>query len=80
MFKIISTVDEEKLEEYEACRKMLKILEYLLDLSDKVYPILVRDTAIVAFFANRIMPNFKISHRVIDDNKFIVSDLLLILL
>lgn len=73
-------MDEEKLEEYEACRKILKILEYLLDLSDKVYPILVRDTAIIGFFANRIMPNFKISHRVIDDNKFIISDLLLILL
>jgi hypothetical protein len=52
----------------------------LLELSDSVYPTLIKETKIIAFLANRIMPNFKVSHRVIDDNKYIVSDLLLSLL
>lgn len=44
------------------------------------YQTLVRDTKIIPFIANRILPNFTISHRIIDDNKFIASDLLLALL
>ena len=41
---------------------------------------MIRDTPIISFFANRIMPNFTVSHRVIDDNKYIVSDILVALL
>lgn len=59
---------------------MLKILECLMELSNTVHPILIRDTVVISFFANRILPNFTVSHRVIDDNKFIVSDLLVSLL
>ena len=29
---------------------------------------------------NRILPNFKIAHKIIDDNKFVASDVLLALL
>jgi hypothetical protein len=56
------------------------MVEFLVEFSDVVYPILVKNTKIVAFLANRIMVNFTVSHRVIDDNKYIVSDLLLALL
>ena len=52
----------------------------MIELSNEVYQILIRDTPIISFFANRILPNFTVSHRVIDDNKYIVSDVLVTLL
>lgn len=45
-----------------------------------MYEVLVRNTDIVKYITNRIMPNFVIKYRVIDDNKFLCSDILLGLL
>ena len=44
------------------------------------YQTYIKETKLVGFITNRIMPNFTVSHRVIDDNKFTASDLLLALL
>lgn len=51
-----------------------------MEITDKVYPILLKETKLVSFLANRILPNFTVPHKTMDDNKFIASDLLIILL
>ena len=41
---------------------------------------MVNDTKIVDYLANRIMPNYLVNHKVIDDNKFVSSDVLVLIL
>ena len=41
---------------------------------------LATDTKILEYLANRILPNYQVAHKVIDDNKFVSSDVLALLL
>lgn len=41
---------------------------------------IANDTKILDYLANRIMPNYLVKHKVIDDNKFVSSDVLVIIL
>lgn len=77
----ISKMDEENnVEEYEVALQILKIIETLLELWDNAVEFLVSDTKIVDYLANRIMPNYLVNHKVIDDNKFVSSDVLVLIL
>lgn len=68
------------MEEYEVALQILKIIETLLELWDNAVEFLVNDTKIVDYLANRIMPNYLVKHKVIDDNKFVSSDVLVLIL
>jgi hypothetical protein len=72
--------EEESVEEYEISLKILKILEALTEQMDSSVEALVGDTKILEYLCNRIMPNYLVRHKVIDDNKFAGSDLLAFLL
>lgn len=41
---------------------------------------MVNETKIIDYLANRILPNFVPKHKIIDDNKYVSSDILIILL
>lgn len=41
---------------------------------------LVAETKMLDYLSNRVMPNYLVKHKVIDDNKFVGSDLLALLL
>lgn len=60
--------------------KILKILEALTEQVDTSIELLVTDTKVIDYLANRIMPNYVVKHKVIDDNKYVGSDLLVSLL
>jgi hypothetical protein len=51
-----------------------------MNLYDKVYDLLGEDKQLIEYLANRIMPNFRIRHKIIDDNKYVSSDVLVALL
>jgi hypothetical protein len=73
----LTKLDEEKsIEEYEVALQILKMLETLLELWEQSVELLVSDTKIMDYLANRILPNFIVSHKTIDDNKFVGSDVL----
>lgn len=81
LVETISKMDEENsVEEYEVALQILKIIETLLELWDNAVEFLVNDTKIVDYLANRIMPNYLVNHKVIDDNKFVSSDVLVLIL
>lgn len=68
------------MEEYEAGLKCLKLVEILMNVTDDVYVILGDDRQLFEYLANRIMPNFVVKHKIIDDNKYASSDILVGLL
>jgi len=72
--------EEESAEEYEISLKILKIIETLTELWDSSVETLVKDTKILDYLANRVMPNYVVKHKVIDDNKFVGSDILAFIL
>ncbi len=45
-----------------------------------MYNILAEDKQLFAYLSNRILPNFVIRHKTIDDNKYASSDILVQLL
>ena len=77
---LLKMQEEESVEEYEIALKILKIVETLVELWEASVDTLVGETKLLEYLANRIMPNFKIKHKVIDDNKFVSSDLLAVIL
>jgi hypothetical protein len=81
LVETLTKMDEENnVEEYEVSLQILKIIETLLELSDNAAEILTNDTKILDYLANRIMPNYVVKHKVMDDNKFVSSDVLVIVL
>ena len=64
------------MEEYEVALQILKMLQTLLEQWEQSVELLVSDTKIMDYLANRILPNFIVSHKTIDDNKFVGSDVL----
>ena len=60
--------------------KGLKLVEIFMNVTDKVYDILDEDKQLFEYLANRIMPNFIVKHKIIDDNKYASSDILISLL
>ena len=51
-----------------------------MNIHDSTYDILAEDKQLFEYLANRIMPNFVIRHKIIDDNKYVSSDVLVALL
>lgn len=41
---------------------------------------MVNETKILEYLSNRIMPNYVVKHKVIDDNKYVGSDVLAFIL
>lgn len=72
--------EEDSVEEYEIALKILKIIETLTEQRDTTVDALVADTKILEYLSNRVMPNFVVSHKVLDDNKYVGSDLLAFIL
>lgn len=72
--------EEESVEEYEVSLKILKIVETLTEQIDSSVESLVSETKILEYLANRIMPNYVVKHKVIDDNKYVGSDVLAFIL
>lgn len=68
--------EEESVEEYEVSLQILKIIETLTEQIDSSVEALVTETKILEYLANRIMPNYVVKHKVIDDNKYVGSDVL----
>ena len=68
------------MEEYEAGLKCIKLVEIFMNVTDNVYEILADDKQLFEYLANRIMPNFIVRHKIIDDNKYASSDILVSLL
>jgi hypothetical protein len=52
----------------------------LTELWDQAVETLAVDTKISEYLANRIMPNYIVKHKIIDDNKFVSSDILALIL
>lgn len=55
-------------------------MEILANLHDSTYDVLGEDKRICEYLANRILPNFIVNHKTIDDNKYVASDILIMLL
>ena len=72
--------EEESVEEYEVSLKILKIVESLTEQVESSVEPLIADTKILEYLANRIMPNYLVRHKIIDDNKYVGSDILVFLL
>lgn len=51
-----------------------------MNTTDDVYTTLGEDRQLMEYLANRIMPNYVVNHKVIDDNKYVSSDVLIQLL
>lgn len=52
----------------------------LLDFSNALGDLLVDETDIMRYLADRVMPNYRVDWRPIDDNKYISSEILVELL
>lgn len=72
--------EENDMDEYEAGLKCIKLVETFMNVTDQVYEILGEDKQLMEYLANRIMPNFQVRHKLIDDNKYASSDILINLL
>ena len=68
------------MEEYEVGLKCLKLIEIFMNITDDVYGIIAEDKQLFEYLANRIMPNFVVKHKIIDDNKYASSDILVAIL
>lgn len=51
-----------------------------MNVSDSVYDLIAEDRQLFEYLANRMMPNFLVRHKTIDDNKYVSSDVLVALL
>lgn len=81
LVSVMVKLDEENsIEEYETGLHVLKLYEIFGNLYDTTYTILGEDKRILEYLANRIMPNFKVLHKIIDDNKYVASDILISIL
>jgi hypothetical protein len=60
--------------------QILKVIETVTELNEGSVEGLVGETKIMEYLSNRIMPNYLVTHKVIDDNKYVGSDLLAFLL
>ena len=71
---------EQSVEQYQIGLKILKMIQALMELWQNSIENLHEDTKILDYLANRIMPNYIVKHKVMDDNKFVSSDILVTLL
>ena len=72
-------LDENKLEEYDTVMKIVKIYQSIFEVHAHFAEELLtvhQDAKILYYLCDRIMPNFVIEDRVVDDIKFHASDLL----
>lgn len=77
---LVKLDEENNIEEYEAGLKCLKLIEIFMNVTDTVGDILADDKQLFEYLANRIMPNYLVKHKIIDDNKYASSDILISLL
>jgi hypothetical protein len=72
--------EEGSVEEYEVALQVLKLVKALLELWEEAAEPLVGETNILDYLANCIMPNYQVSHKVMEYNKLVSSAALAILL
>lgn len=64
------------MDQYETVYRTLRIVESLLDSSSQLADIIADETDLLRYLADRIMPNYVVEWRPIDDNKYISAEIL----
>jgi hypothetical protein len=71
LLKNIGRLDENDVDQYEIVYRTLRIVEQLLSYSEALADLIVDQSDIIRYLADRVMPNYVIDWRPIDDNKYI---------
>ena len=77
---LLKRLNEEVVAEYESLFKVLRVVEELLTLFPNLSNLVVDCSEIMRYLSNRILPNFVVEFKTIDDTKFVATEVLVELL